>query len=198
MLQVSRAKDDLARQLLPNYIEDLYIKLINELIKYLKIVNTDDENAKQIILNNTKKILKEILDSKSINDLDKISIVFTRNYPNPEINLINSYVTLRKSIYSYMEYFLYLLIKKESINELEKALFIISINALKMFDIDEILESKASYIDYYKLLNICNDYLNKKSINSKDLESIDKNILNKYQIIIDTINDSYMYSLKLK
>ena len=126
MLNINLAKDKLASELLPSDIENLYIKLTNELIIYIKLLNKKDQisdkmfksnvskklllndyknavNRVSLSLSNMKLTLKEILNNKSINDLNNTPII-NSNYQEEEINTIESYVTLRKSIYSYIEY----------------------------------------------------------------------------------------------
>ena len=96
MLNINLANDELARQLLPTYIENLYIKFTNELINFAKLISKRDgttnklesaqENSDSELLKNLysmqqdvlnvkineslttmRTIMQEIKDSKSIN-----------------------------------------------------------------------------------------------------------------------------------
>lgn len=218
MLNISLAKEDLARQLLPDYIEELYIKLTNDLIIYMKLSNKKSElynimindSSKKVLLTEYKNIcnrltynlssmklvLKKILDNKSVNDLDNINIVANRNYSDNELFTIKAYVNLRKNIYLFMEYILYHLIKNEQITDSDKSLFVIAINSLKSFDIDTILEND-NLEDLSKLMNLVNNYISNKDINGNMLRDIGSRIkIDNYKSIIDSIYNSYINKIR--
>ncbi len=218
MLNISLAKEDLARQLLPDYIEELYIKLTNDLIIYMKLSNKKSElynimindSSKKVLLTEYKNIcnrltynlssmklvLKKILDNKSVNDLDNINIVANRNYSDNELFTIKAYVNLRKNIYLFMEYILYHLIKNEQITDSDKSLFVIAINSLKSFDIDTILEND-NLEDLSKLMNLVNNYISNKDINGNMLRDIGSRIKSdNYKSIIDSIYNSYINKIR--
>ena len=222
MLNINLAKDELARQLLPTYIENLYIKFTNELINFAKLISKRDGTTNKLdsvedsidseILKNLysmqqdvlnvkinesltrmRIIMKEIKDSKSINDLDTVHTVLSKEYSNEEIELIQSFVELRKSIYRFIEYMGVFLIKNDIKDDLINTLYIVASKSLKAFNIDEILEQKTNIDEITKLMNLVNLFISKRDIN---LEKIREVIVLKdnpnYSEIIELLNDSYV------
>lgn len=222
MLNINLAKDELARQLLPTYIENLYIKFTNELINFAKLISKRDGtnnkldsvedsidseilknlySMQQDVLNvkinesltRMRIIMKEIKDSKSINDLDTVHTVLSKEYSNEEIELIQSFVELRKSIYRFIEYMGVFLIKNDIKDDLINTLYIVASKSLKVFNIDEILEQKTNIDEITKLMNLVNLFISKRDIN---LEKIREVIVLKdnpnYSEIIELLNDSYV------
>ncbi len=229
MLNITLAKDDLARQLFPTYIENLYIKLTNELITFAKLIskrdgsinkldNIDDNtpdneilktlySMKQDVLNikindsltTMRIIMQTIKDSKSINDLDTVHIVLNKEYSNEQIELIQSYIELRKSIYRFIEYIGVFLIKGDKTDDLINTMYLVAYKSLKTFNIDELLVKDTNLAEITKLMNLVNLFISKREINLEKLRELStlKEYPN-YVEIIEILNNVYIKTISPK
>ena len=221
MITINTAKDDLAKQLFPTTIEEQYIRLTRELINYVKlnkkkksalnkIKTTNDDTIKNLcaleckalitkidmLLGKILNILKEIMDNYSLDHTQNATIVPNQEYSEEEIDLIQSYVNMRKSVYKFIEYIGYVLIKKEDLNQMDSIAFMLSLKALKIFNLDLILLSRKNLKEIAKLMDLTNRFITNKEIDLNTLREV--NSLSKdpdYLAIIDILNNNYVKTI---
>ena len=93
-------------------------------------------------LNRMLETLKKIKDGKSIYDINP-SVTINENYSDKNLELISSYVELRKNSYKIIEYIgLYIVQNKIPKDRFDKELFTIALESLKLFNLDSILKNR--------------------------------------------------------
>ena len=221
MITINIAKDELAKQLFPSLIEEQYVNLTREIISYVKlesqkksafnkIKESDNKtikahSAKEYkalvnridILSRVLNILRDMLDNNiNLDVIENANIVLSKIYSDEQIDLIQSYINMRKSIYKFIEYMGYLLIKKELLTNMDNIAFMISLKALKVFDLDNILLNQKDLGEITKLMNTVSKFIQNREIDLISLREI--MVLNDnpdYFSIIDALNNNYVKTI---
>ena len=128
--------------------------------------------------------------------IENANIVLSKIYSDEQIDLIQSYINMRKSIYKFIEYMGYLLIKKELLTNMDNIAFMISLKALKVFDLDNILLNQKDLGEITKLMNTVSKFIQNREIDLISLREI--MVLNDnpdYFSIIDALNNNYVKTI---
>lgn len=178
------------------------IKDPNELAKYKKL--SKDLRIKRAILMKNKShyskdianvldkmlnIMKEIHNGKSIYDLEEYT----------DDNIVVNYVNLRKRCYMIMEYISSFILKKELIDNKDHDLLNITIEALNLFDLEDILSNPLIINDINNALKLIISYLKDKTIDYKALNEIKSKLVDtKYSSIIDMLDKVYNKNIQYR
>ena len=220
MITINIAKDDLAKQLFPSIIEEQYINLTREIISYIKLesqkksvfnkIKESNNNAVKaisakeykalvnridIILSRVLSILKDILDNSNLDSIESANVVLREVYSDVDVSLIQSYVTMRKSIYKYIEFIGYTLVKKYSLTQMDNIILMVSLKALKIFDLDVMLISNNKE-EITKLMYTVSRFISNKEIDLNALREI--SVLyndNDFLSIIDILKNNYVKTI---
>ena len=144
-------------------------------------------------LNKLHKILKEIKDGKSINDIGLKSREVDTFYSDEELQLIDSYINLRKKAYTFVEYIGTIIIKGNIPKEKEDSILLsIALDSLSLINIDSMLKNGENFNDMITLMNNISTLLNNRDLNIEDIKRLQINLKDSiYSNIIDKMISVY-------